>query len=218
MRLAACFFGFAVAAVQADAHAQCPPAGFETVKDFNLNGFISKRWYVQQQMEVSYLPKSRNRCVYADYSLKKGSLWGYEVQVRNHAEDVAPPHEVSDSGNKLCAKVVDEKRGKLKVAPCWLPPVFAGKYWVLDFNEEQGYALISGGPPKKSGEGGCRTGSGTNGSGLWIFTRQQQREQALVDKVRGIAASKGFDLSVLHDVDQTCNGKATASQASVILP
>jgi hypothetical protein len=40
--------------------------------------------------------------------------------------------------------VVDKARGKLEVAPCFLPTVAAGPYWVLEYSEEEGYALISG--------------------------------------------------------------------------
>lgn len=40
--------------------------------------------------------------------------------------------------------MVDKARGKLEVAPCFLPTVAAGPYWVLDYSEEEGYALISG--------------------------------------------------------------------------
>mmetsp|Transcript_73275 Transcript_73275/g.174604 ORF Transcript_73275/g.174604 Transcript_73275/m.174604 type:complete len:381 (-) Transcript_73275:212-1354(-) len=183
---------------------QCPPAGFETVNNFDLDSFISKRWYIQQQMETKYLPKTQNRCVYAEYKLQqKKTFWGYDVAVHNHAEEVAPPHTVHDSGSKICAKVVDKARGKLEVAPCFLPTLLAGPYWVLDYDEAEGYALISGGAPALPAEAGCMTGSGTNGSGLWIFTRDQKRDEALVQKVRAIAAQKGFDLSVLNDVDQS---------------
>mmetsp|Transcript_68503 Transcript_68503/g.112553 ORF Transcript_68503/g.112553 Transcript_68503/m.112553 type:complete len:371 (-) Transcript_68503:154-1266(-) len=190
---------------------QCPPAGFDTVQDFDLEKFIEKRWYIQQQMAVNYLPASQNRCVYAEYQLREKSFWGYDVSVHNHAEEVAAPHKVHDSGKTLCAKVVDKARGKLEVAPCFLPTLAAGPYWVLDYSEgPEGYALISGGAPKESGEAGCRTGTGTNGAGLWIFTRQQKRDEALVQKVRGIAKSKGFDLSVLNDVDQSECSEAVA--------
>lgn len=191
---------------------QCPPAGFDTVQDFDLEKFIEKRWYIQQQMAVNYLPASQNRCVYAEYQLReKKSFWGYDVSVHNHAEEVAAPHKVHDSGKTLCAKVVDKARGKLEVAPCFLPTVAAGPCWVLDYSEEEGYALISGGAPKESaGDAGCRTGTGTNGAGLWIFTRQQKRDEALVQKVRSIAKSKGFDLSVLNDVDQSECSEAVA--------
>lgn len=42
---------------------------------------------------------------------------------------------------------MDKSRGKLEVAPCFLPTALAGPYWVLDYSEEEGYALISGGEP-----------------------------------------------------------------------
>lgn len=95
------------------------------------------------------------------------------------------------------------------MAPCFLPTLLAGPYWVLDYDEAAGYALISGGAPTLPAEAGCMTGSGTNGSGLWIFTREQKRDEALVQKVRAIAAQKGFDLSVLNDVDQSACGSIT---------
>lgn len=196
-------------AVAAAAASECPPANFSTVQGFNLDSFLAGRWYVQQQMEVSYLPKSQNFCVYAEYAKKeKPSFWGYELSVHNHAEDVAPPHAVHDPGwNTLCAKVVDAEHGKLEVAPCFLPTLFAGPYWVVDYSEAEGYALISGGAPRRSSPGGCRTGTGVNNAGLWIFTRRQPRDQPLVDKVRAVAAAKGFDLEVLNDVDHSqCSG------------
>merc|ERR1711972_1060547 len=99
-------------------------------------------------MPVSYLPENQNRCVYAEYSLpSKKTFWGYDVIVHNHAEDVAAPHAVHDSGDFLCAKVIDSQAGKLEVAPRFVPSLFSGPYWVLAFDSEKGYALISGGAP-----------------------------------------------------------------------
>jgi len=155
-------------------------------------------------MPTKYLPADQNRCVYAEYQkFEKASFWGYDIQVHNHAEEVGAPYTVHDSGDKICANIVDAASGKLEVAPCFLPTVAAGPYWVIDFNHDEGYALISGGAPKESTDGGCRTGTGVNDSGLWIFTRQQNRDEALLQKVRLIAQDKGFDLSVLNDVDNS---------------
>ncbi|CAE8592855.1 unnamed protein product [Polarella glacialis] len=189
----------------------CPPAGFSTVTGFDLDSFIQSRWYIQQQMPLPYLPATQNRCVYADYrKAPKGHTWGYELDVHNHAEENAAPHVVHDSGSLICAKIVDAATGKLKVAPCFLPGFLAGPYWVIAWSEEQGYALISGGAPTHSAPGGCRTGTGTNNAGLWIFTRKMARDEALVKKVSAIAVSKGFDVSVLLDVDQTgCGAEVT---------
>jgi len=38
---------------------------------------------------------------------------------------------------------------------------------------------------------------------MWIFTRQQARNEILVDKVRSIAVAKGIDVSVLKYNNQT---------------
>lgn len=203
-------FAGEVASSGANGSPTCPPANFSSMQGFNLKTFAQARWHIQQQMPVSYLPASQNRCVYADYELlQKKSFWGYDVQVHNHAEDVAPPHKAQDSGSFICAKVVDEATGKLAVAPCFLPSITAGPYWVIAYSEADGYALVSGGAPSTSAPGGCRTGEGVNNAGLWIFTRRQQRDEALVQKVRNLAVRKGFDISVLNDVDQSDCGSVS---------
>merc|ERR1711957_388492 len=198
-----------VAADEDTSEHTCPPPGFSSASNFDLDSFVSSRWYIHQQMPVTYLPASQNRCVYAEYKKVSKTFWGYDVEVHNHAEDVALPHKVHDSGSLICAKIVDAATGKLEVAPCFLPSITAGAYWVIDYSESDGYALVSGGPPTHAAPGGCQTGKGVNGSGLWIFTRKQERDGALINQVRDIAAKKGFDLSVLNDVDQT---SCTASE------
>ena len=53
-----------------------------------------------------------------------------------------------------------------------------------------------------------KTGTGTNDSGLWIFSRKEARDEAVVAEVRALATKKGFDVSVLIDIDNTnCNCK-----------
>lgn len=181
----------------------CPPQGFDSTNNFDLASFASKPWYIQQQAVTTYLPKEQNYCVSAEYTvLNKKTLLGYDIKVHNIAHE--QDGKIHDSGDLIYAKVVDAKSGKLEVAPYFLPTVASGAYWVIDYDESQGYALISGGAPTVPGEGGlCRTGTGVNGAGLWIFTRQQTRSEDLVQKVRGIAETKGFDLTVLNDVDQS---------------
>jgi lipocalin len=154
-------------------------------------------------MQTKYL-EGTNFCVHADYKLlPKKSFWGYDIQVHNFAAEDAPPHKPRDSGSFLCAKIVNASAGQLAVAPCFLPSQLAGPYWVLAYDESEGYALISGGAPTESAPGGCRTGSGVNNAGLWIFTRSKRRDEKLVQKVRGVAREKGFDLSVLNFVNQS---------------
>jgi lipocalin len=203
--------------------AACPPEGFSSINDFDLDAFITKRWYIQQQMETSYLPKTHNWCVYAEYRrLAKKSFWGYDVAVHNHAEEQDGTIHDSDTdikGGGIYAKIVDAKKGKLTVAPYFLPTFLAGPYWVIDYSESEGYALVSGGAPTlDSKDGLCKTGSGTNNAGLWIFTRAQKTDAKLISKVRGIAFRKGFDVSVLDQVDQSkCATKPVKSQSADVV-
>jgi len=201
--------------------AQCPPPGFTSVNGFNLNQYIAKPWYIQQQMPVQYQQPDNFYCVTARYELRTTpSIWGYDINVYNQAEN-AQGDQQNNNGQVLCADVVDEEKGQLRVAPCAVPSSLAGAYWILEFNDELGYAIVSGGPPTIDTGNGCRTGTGTNNAGLWLFTRAQQRNEAIVQRMRDETAAKGFDLSVLQDVDQsvcprnsgpTTSGGPTTSQ------
>merc|ERR1719350_354078 len=102
-----------------------------------------------------------------------------------------------------CAKIVNASRGKPSVGMCFLPTLLSGPYWVYLHNQAGGYAAVGGGPPTHEFPGGCRTGTGKIGGGLWIFTRAQQRNEASVQVVRGELKSQGFDLEALKDVNQT---------------
>lgn len=179
----------------------CPT--IQTQPDFDLDTYIQGRWYIAQQAVTQYLPKEQNYCVYAEYEkLKKKSFWGYSIQVHNHAQE--QDGTVHDSGTLLCAKQADDTDpAKLEVAPCFLPSFAAGPYWVVAYDEALGYALVSGGQPTVKTENGCKTGSGLNDAGLWIFTREQVADPELVQQVRSIATQQGFDVTVLNAVDQS---------------
>jgi lipocalin len=175
--------------------------------------FIVVTSSVQQQAENAYSSREFNQCVTAQY-VKKDSktFWGYDIGVYN----VASNGKGKEMVGELCASVVTD--GQLQVAPCFLPKRFAGPYWIVDYQEgdddNEGYALISGGQPKNVVTEGedvntcgvdgdspcCKGGDGVNNSGLWIFTRQKNPPQSFVDKVRTIAKQKGFATSILFDV------------------
>ncbi|KAK3270200.1 hypothetical protein CYMTET_21392 [Cymbomonas tetramitiformis] len=187
----------------------CPAV--HTQDNFDLDSYVSGKWFIHQQQPTKYLPKEQNFCVYAEYTkMAKKSLLGFTVQVHNYAQEAdGTPH---DSGKNICAMPDSSKDpAKLNVGPCFLPPVSGvttGPYWILAYNAEEGYALVSGGQPTIKTPDGCKTGSGVNGSGLWIFSRKQERDEDLLNKVRAIAKAQGFDLSVLNDVDQTNCGSS----------
>jgi len=193
-----------------------------TVEDFDITEYTSAPWFVQLQAVNAYTPSDQNRCVTAQYEIRddpnrdwwKRSLWGYTVNVFNHAETAAG--EIS--GGNLCADSDEDTPSQLRVAPCFLPQLFAGPYWIVSYREgaDDGYALVSGGQPKNvvegetdCGSGGtdscCKTGEGINRSGLWILTRQRNASDSLVNEVLAIAKQAGFSTSVLftvtHDAD-----------------
>jgi len=180
---------------------ECKPVS--TKAGFDLDSYINGKWYIQEQAVTKYLPKEQNYCVYAEYSkLDKKSFWGYTIQVHNYAQEAdGTPH---DSGDFLVAKQTDDNDpAKLGVAPYFLPSLAAGPYWVLEYDEALGYALISGGQPDIDTGNGCKCGDGVNDSGLWIFTRSRDRDDGLVQMAREKAKAQGFDVSVLNTVDQT---------------
>jgi len=186
---------------QPSTHSGCPPV--QTQPDFNLTTYISKRWYVQEQMEVAYQPADSLKCVSARYERKDGpDERGYTISVFNSEGQPG-----SGNGN-LCAWIPNESEpAKIGVAQCFLPLPTDPGYWVVAYNEDEGYALISGGQPTIETPNGCRTGSGFSKSGLWIFAREVFPPEELVAKVKGIAIEAGYDISVFLPVNQTgCTG------------
>mmetsp|Transcript_7299 Transcript_7299/g.14732 ORF Transcript_7299/g.14732 Transcript_7299/m.14732 type:complete len:368 (+) Transcript_7299:12-1115(+) len=193
---------------------ECPPV--TTAANFDLDSYISGKWYIQEQAVTQYLPIEQNYCVQASYTKKDSASWlGWTIDVNNYAEEA--DGTVHSSGDTLCAKSTDKNDpAKLGVAPCFLPSFLSGPYWVLEYDEAEGYALVSGGQPSEETEKGCTNGDGVNDSGLWIFTRQQIRDDALVDRVRDMAIAQGFDVSVLNKVDQSnCGDVKQAGEAVV---
>jgi lipocalin len=170
----------------------------KTVSNFNITTYASKPWYSHQQAETRYSPSTQNYCTRAIYTVRKSPTvpWGYTVGVNNYAEDSLG----NQYGGPLCAYQKSGAPSKLAVGPCFLPKFVAGPYWVVAYDETKGYALISGGQPKIQGTDGCKTGTGTNNSGLWIFLRSKVRDDELIDDVRDIAKTAGFDITVLKDV------------------
>ena len=172
---------------------------------FDIDAYASKRWFVQEQQRTSYSFPGQT-CVRADYKVLDSptSPWQYSVEVNNQE---GKSENNGDPSNPLCAYQVVDGTGQLEVSPCFLPKFFGGDYWVVAYEEgdEDGYALVSGGQPKIVGDDGvlCRTGTGYYNSGLWIFTRKQERDEELVDRVKDIANGLGIDTSELFQVDQS---------------
>ena len=92
------------------------------------------------------------------------------------------------------------------MAPCFLPNLFAGDYWVIAVgpsSDNYEWAIVSGGQPTVQYEDGCTTRNDTvNHSGFWFLTRNQTVNNTLLEIMSDIAKDKGFTTSLLNDVKQ----------------
>lgn len=204
----------------------CPPKGFDSVPDFDILGYISAPWYVQQQMPVLYQPENTLYCVRAEYvpvnssNLKEGFI------VKNYANNnrVNGPSRGTSDGNpfsEIRAVFAEPDSNnstassKLLVGPAFLgrlAQVFYGPYWVVavgksaDPKLKYDWAIVTGGAPTRSAEGGCVVGGsrlldGINDSGFWLFSRKPVDPEATAI-MRTQAQKLGLDLSVLKNVTQ----------------
>ncbi|KAI9145664.1 hypothetical protein BKA69DRAFT_1048941 [Paraphysoderma sedebokerense] len=144
------------------------------------------------------------------------------VEVNNFANKGSVNGPLQGGGGLRAVIPNPSNPSKLRVGPAflqWISWLAYGDYWVLEAgkypesfkgkgdqtqssNRVYDWAIVSGGAPKFDSNGKCRTGTGTNGSGLWIFTRDPIVSPEVVDYIRGIIEQKGFDLSVLKPVTQ----------------
>ena len=109
----------------------------------------------------------------------------------------------------LCARAKNASRpSELLVAPCFLPNIAAGPYWVIAVGEDSAtgeytWAAVSGGKPTEQFPDGCTTKEkGVNGSGLWIFTRDQNAKPADIDAAKKALKGLGYTTSRLKVVEQ----------------
>ena len=195
----------------------CPDLSQHTV-DLNLSEWTRASWYVQYQQINPYQPVSSLYCVVASYSLQGARVpWfnGTVVSVynQNNRDRVngSPNFEPGERVSPLCGRDVHAMRGKLSVAPCFLPNAFAGPYWVVALanntrGEYIGAAVIGGNPTVQLSDG-CTTPNTSatfvgGNSGLWVFARQPVAEAATVASLTGQLRALGVSTSQLMPVDQ----------------
>ena len=189
--------------------AKCPSVS--VVENFNVSEYIKSRWYIQRQQETSYLPLSTNYCVAARYRQTNKTVpffSGKVLLVYNNADkDKVNGQKLNSNNQTLCARIPDETQpAKLLVAPCFLPNVLAGDYWVIAAgpnNDNYQWAIVSGGPPTQQYPDGCTTKqSGVNGSGLWLFSRKPVAGNATIETMLNILKKKGYTTRFLNPVEQ----------------
>ena len=191
------------------AYGTCPTV--TTLEKFNLSEYVRDRWYIQKQQVTSYLPKSTNYCVSARYQVSNKSVPFYSgivLDVYNEARiDSANGQQLNRNNMTLCARVPNSSHpSKLLVAPCFLPNLLAGDYWVLDAgpsSDNYEWAIVSGGQPHDQYCDGCTTRRDSmNNAGLWLFTRKQVVPDSLINMMLKKLKEKGFTTVFLNDVTQ----------------
>jgi len=192
---------------------KCPV--IEPVGNFNLTQYIEKSYFVQKQQVNPYQSKNQLFCVTATYNEQDGSDF---ISVSNYGNNDAVNGPVQSTGDgslfsELCALPQEEGVGSLKVAPCAFKPVFnllGGPYWVVAVADDYSWAIVSGGQPKvlkQEDPVQCTTKQGTsfldtNGSGLWLFTREQVASEETVQAMENILEDMGVYTGDLLPVEQ----------------
>jgi lipocalin len=215
------------------AASQSPCKTVTSLDDFDLDQYTSAKWYSHQQRASPFQSKALFNCVTAEYSYlnpAKGAQEaagvgkGYLIKVFNYSEDidgnVYTSPVLGESGaptpGALCAGsqvFAGDKASEVTVWFCTVPVVqfMQSNYWVLAYDEEEGYALIAGGQTNvPTADGLCSYGDPT--SGLWIFSRSPERNEDMIEKYRDIAIDNGIDPSIMEDVSHVnCDGNEPPS-------
>ena len=88
----------------------------------------------------------------------------------------------------MCARQKNETHPeKLLVAPCFLPNLFGGPYWILavgPYSFNYTWAIVIGGQPSVKYNNTCTTSENRiNNSGLWLFTRDKIASNSIINKM-----------------------------------
>merc|ERR1712194_212718 len=207
-------------------------AHLEVQTDFNTSEYLRASWYVQKQQKNGYQPASSLFCVVATYNetfhgaAPKVPFFSGEVfSVFNDCHDggkhgavcnnFSSPDFKPSFGVPLCGRVPDASEpAKITVAPCKLPNVLSGNYWVAAAGptpDNYEYALIVAGQPSVQKSDGCTTPDTCNNPaefkcGLWMFTREPKASAVVMDMLMAAAKEKQISTQLLIDVDQSgCN-------------
>lgn len=190
--------------------ATCPPPGFDSVPDLDIDRYISAPWYIQKQIPVIYQREDQLYCVQAQYKRLNDDT----VQVFNYANEgkVNGPSQTTDGqgsgifGGRLLGKIEDlDDPSKLSVGfagPTGDSPLFAGPYWIVALDDDYQWAIVTGGPPTAESNDACGySNEGVNGNGFWLFSRKPIDPEATAI-MEEKAKELGLDTSVLLPVEQ----------------
>ncbi|CAB9522169.1 expressed unknown protein [Seminavis robusta] len=187
--------------------------------DFNVTKYIEKSWFIQKQQVNPYQSEDQLNCVVATYNERDDGFIEVQNAGKTGGVDGAAQNSDTDSVfSSLCAQQVEG--GSLQVAPCLFQVAFsavAGPYWVLavgedDAGDDYTWAIVSGGQPTEvketvDGRTFCTTKQGssfldTNGSGLWLFSRQPVADTQTIAAMEAKLTEMGIFAGDLLPVEQ----------------
>lgn len=196
-----------------DCHNNCTPVKLQTRPPVNLTEYIRASWYIQEQQLTSYQRLRDLYCVTATYNVDQRSkvpfFHGQVISVYNYAnrDGINGPNE-NNNQTVLCARVTNSSAPeKLVVAPCFLPNIFGGPYYILAAGPEPDqyeWAIVIGGQPTVNmGNNTCTTSEDKiNNSGLWLFSRTPQLESEKIEKMKEILQQQNISTQLLKPVLQ----------------
>jgi lipocalin len=212
--------------------AACPPAGFDSKQNgFNPIKFFDGRWFSLKQLPVSYQPEDEFYCVSTNYEIEKKiicKLFGCDetvirVSTASKKGSINGPVK-SKSLNGIIKNSVLPTR--VSIGAPFIPSAYYSPYWVIEAGsysdllygnsttfegDQYDWAIISSGAPETPANNGClpaikylspRGLHRLNPSGVWIYSRQPIVSKEIIFLIEVLAASKGFDVSILKTVVQ----------------
>ena len=200
--------------IEPDCHSNCTLVPLQTQPPVNLTEYVRASWYIQQQQLTSYQTLRDLYCVTATYNVDQRSkvpfFHGQVISVYNYAnqDGINGPNQ-NNNQTVLCARVTNSSSPeKLIVAPCFLPNIFGGPYYILAAGPEPElyeWAIVIGGQPTVNmGNNTCTTAEDKiNNSGLWLFSRKPQLESEKIEKMKQILLQRNVSTQLLKPVVQT---------------
>lgn len=186
-----------------------PVQGF--TMDSLVQSYIKYAWFPQYQNPQTYQTKDELNCTSA-YYYKRGNEQknlpnGWFLNVSNMG---VTDKQDNDTDGFLCARVhdADKNEAYLQVGPCGLK--FGGPYWVVRYNEDEGYAIIIGGMPDRMvlphEEAVYPIKCGFQNkmeNGMWAFTREREASDTKKEKLLQIMSDElKLDTSDLLETPQ----------------
>ena len=205
----------------------CAPLSVQS--DFNLTEYLRASWYIQRQQQNGYQPPSHLYCVVATYNetyhgkpakvpLFRGQTFTVYNDCRNGSRagpvcnNFTSPHFKPSFAVPLCGRVPKaEQPAKITVAPCALPNLLSGDYWVAAVGPTPSHyewALVIAGQPTVQLSDGCTTpdtctSPGDFRCGLWMFTRSSEPSPSVMASLMKAANEKGISTQRLLPINHT---------------